>query len=212
VSIRVVEPLSRCGEAAVYYEEWVKHGMRAMAEAQEKAQEQLRGMFGSGAVIDEMAIMFQNPYELRSWVDAAVRLPGVVLFNTAHDSVSTQPIPSRYNVHYWFLSSPWPEGYEPGEDLWRVEAMYAHKGSPMHDALRDQFSPGESLTVHASFKCADEEAYGVATNTLQRNGYEAVQRCESTYGRFSYWRQGEQETGVFLKPRVNLRDTEDNDA
>jgi hypothetical protein len=198
----VIDPLSHCDETSVYYEELVARTFTELVKAHQQAQEELRGMFGAEAVIDEMALMFRDPDVLRSWVDAAVRIPGVTLFNTAHDSVGTQPIPGRYSVHYWFLSVP--EVYGP----WRVEAMFAHPGSPLHDSLRRQGRGEELLMVHASFKCPDEEAYGVATNTLARNGYEPVQKCESTYGRFSYWRHEDAVRGVFLKPRVNLRDAE----
>lgn len=200
----MLEPMSRCQEDAVYYEELVSRTLLELVAAYREAQEELRGMFGELRHIDEMAIMFKNPEQLRSFVEAAVRIPGVVLFNTAHDSVHTQPIPGQYDVHYWFLSVPEEYG------SWRIEAMYAHPGSPLHDSLRRQGASDEILMVHASFKCPSEEDYGIANNILQRNGYEPVQKCDSTYGRFSYWRPEEGTRGVYLKPRVNLRDGEDD--
>lgn len=205
MSNKIVEPLSLCDEAAIYHEETVARSMQCLVECQVRAEEELRGMFGEAHSIDEMAIMFLDPEALRRWVDAAVRVPGVVLFNTAHDSVATTPIPGRYNVHYWFLSVP------PFYGQWRIEAMYAHSGSPLHDSLKRTMNGDDILVVHASFKCADEEAYGVATNTLVRNGYEVAQKCESTYGRFSYWRPEEAQNGVLLKPRLNIRDQENHD-
>ena len=201
----VIEPLSRCTEAAVYYEEWVSRSMKFVVQCYEKAREEVRSMFGAGVNVDEVAIMFRDPDALRHWVEAAVRVPGVTLFNTAHDRVVTSPIPGQYDVHYWFLTVPEEYGG------WRIEAMYAHPGSPLHDSLLRRMLDQEALVVHASFKCADEEEYGSANSVLARNGYALAQRCDSTYGRFSYWRLDEEEYTVFLKPRVNLRDAGGDD-
>jgi hypothetical protein len=209
VNIRIVDPMTRCEESAVYNEELVSSAMQEVTATRQQAQEALRGMFGADAHIDEMAVMFRDPGELRNFVEAAVRVPGVTLFNTAHDSVSTQPIPGRYDVHYWFLSMP----QENGEQPWRLEVMFAHPGSPLHDSLRRQMTRETPLMlVHASFKCPDEEAYASAVHTLARNNYEMLQRCESTYGRFSYWLTDEvTDQGLLLKPRINLRDQEKQD-
>jgi hypothetical protein len=209
VNVIIKDPLSRCEESAVYNEELVSSVMKEVAEARQRSQEDLRGMFGAEAHVDEVAVMFTSPGDLRNFVEAAVRVPGVVLFNTAHDSVSTEPIPGHYDVHYWFLSMPETEGENP----WRLEVMYAHPGSPLHDSLRRQMTKETPLMlVHASFKCPDEEAYALAVHTLARNGYELLQRCNSTYGRFSYWLSDVESADTLLKPRVNLRDTKEEDG
>lgn len=210
--IGAVNPLSRREEAKVYYEEWVSKSMTDLTERQAQASEDLRSLFGTGVTVDEMAVMFEDMDALYGWVTHAVRVPGVTLFNTAHDVVTTGPIPGTYNVRYWFLSSPWAKDTEPGEERWRIEAMFAHSGSPLHDSLlRSMRAQDEdAVVVHASFKCRDVEHYAEAQATLRMGGYELVQRCDSTYGKFSYWRKLDATgTWVYLKPRVNLRDTEE---
>lgn len=203
MNIRIEDPVSRCDEAAVYYEEAVSRTMEALVQSRNVAQEEMRALFGDFYEVDEMALLFRSPETLRYWVEAAVRIPGVVLFNTSHDAVTTTPIQGQYDVHYWFLSVPEEYGG------WRIEAMYAHPGSPLHTTLALKMKEADVTVVHASFKCVDEEMYGIAVNTLSRNGFDLAQKCQSTYGRFSYWGNEEKELGgVFLKPRVNLRDME----
>jgi len=205
----IPEPLGYCEEQEVQAEEWVSSIMKSVVQYHAEAQEELRGMFGTAYIIDEMALMFTSPAWALRWISSAVRIPGMTLFNSANDHVQTRPVPSRYDVHYWFLSSPFTEGVdEPGEERWRIECMYPHPGSPLHDAYRRMMRRNDVMTMHASFKGPDEEAYGVAVKTLRDNGYEAAQLCTSTYGRFSYWLPQEDEdgSGVYLKPRVNLRD------
>lgn len=202
--------MSTCEKQEKLAEKWVYDIMRQLVEYKRNADEELRAMFGAAHEIDEMALMFTSPSWALRWISSAVRVPGVNLFNTAHDTVETRPVPSTYNVHYWFLSSPFPEGYEPGEERWRIECMYAHEGSPLHETYSRKMHGKDVAAIHASFKCPDEEAYAVAVKTLGDNGYEAAQFCESTYGRFSYWAPAEHGladgSGLYLKPRVNLRD------
>lgn len=205
----VLDPMSHCDEQEVLAEEWVSITMKRVVEYRAQAQEQLRGMFGAAYDIDEMALMFTEEAWALRWISSAVRIPGVNLFNTAHDAVQTRPVPSSYNVHYWFLSTP---AADLGDKDWRIEAMFAHPGSPLHDVHLRAMQGREICVMHASFKCPDEEAYAVAVKTLADNGYEAAQLCQSTYGRFSYWAPEESAgAGVYLKPRVNLRDAENDD-
>ena len=192
-------------------EQWVSQTMRRVVQMKADADEELRAMFGASYAIDEMALMFTDQDWLTRWVTSAVRVPGMVLFNSAHDHVRTRPVPSSYDVHYWFLSAP-SEHTSRGE--WRIEAMYPHPGSPLHDAHLTHMSERNIAVMHASFKCSDEEAYAVAVKTLADNGYEAAQYCDSTYGKFSYWSPLDREDrapGPYLKPRVNLRDAGDRD-
>lgn len=167
--------------------------------------EVVRGIFGSGASLDEMALIFPGDAELLQYLRYAVRVPGYELFNTAYDHVQVEPVRTSYDTNYWFMRAP--AGY-------RLELMVMNGGySPLHMLLADQAvqreEPPYRATVHASFKCVDEEAYAIATHGLRDAGYESVQRCTSTYGRFSYWSRvdaGSVQPAWLLKPRVNLRD------
>jgi hypothetical protein len=201
-----------CEEQERLGEEWVSKAMARVVRAKERATEELRALFGATYEIDEMALMFTDAGWLQRWVTSAVRVPGMALFNAANDHVRTRPIPSSYDVHYWFLSTP-RDYHADGE--WRLEAMIPHPGSPLHDTLLHGMPNETDITVvHASFKCPDEEAYAVAVKTFKDGAYEAAQLCDSTYGKFSYWSPLDREDrapSVYLKPRVNLRDQEDRD-
>lgn len=156
--------------------------------------EEVRGLLGAGSFIDEMALYFPNEQTLFRWVSVAVR-NGWTLFNQADDSVTTHPLISRYEVRYWFLRR---EGVP-----YRVEAMTIAKGhSPYHGVLCAQRR--DYYVAHASFSTPNEEKYAAANFTLKGVGYELLQRCDSTYGRFSYW--SKPKLPCPIKPRVNLRD------
>lgn len=164
-------------------------------------QEAVRGVLGSNVVIDEMALLFTEHTSIFRFISQAVQLPGVELFNFAKDTVQTAPIHSEYVVQYWFLTS--------GLGPWRIEAMIQDNASPLHHALSLNAETGTMTVVHGSFKCAGEMEYGTARHALRTAGWEEVQRGDSAYGRFSYWdNPDERYEGVYLKPRVNLRDAE----
>lgn len=166
----------------------------------------LRGMFGPYMAIDEMALLFLAPSTANDFIRFAVRHEGYRLFNTADDVVRTSPLRSEYLVHYWFLETP--HGY-------RLELMVPHEGSPLHDLSSRGMGPKDFTHMHASFKVQDEEQYAVVNGVLTNAGYENVQKCDSTYGRFGYWQPGLPEQMVegkipvadwYLKPRLNVRD------
>lgn len=212
--IAIQNPISSCRETSIAAEQWVSETMQLLVDTRVTLDEQVRGMLGSAAYIDEMSLLFTSPHYAKLWVDTAVRLNGVTLFNTADDTVRTSPIRSDYNVHYWFLTAP--EGHSTAERTWRIEVMYAHIGSPLHDShlLAMRAAGQECGIIHASFKCATEEAYGDAVVALAKNAYEPAQHCESSYGKFSYWyplELGHHDIATALKPRVNLRDMESDD-
>lgn len=209
----VTNPLTPHEERSVVAEEWVSKTMELVLNEKAKADEAVRGMFGASVYVDEMSVLFTHPERAHLWIDAAVGAPGVEMFNTARDRVRTAPIRSEYSVQYWFLTVP-EMHWSP--QPWRVEAMYAYSGSPLHDSILSQLAAvsGDGGVMHASFKCADEEAYATANKVLWDNGYECVQRCESTYGRFGYWYPlglDHDDVVTALKPRVNLRDAEAGD-
>lgn len=158
--------------------------------------------------IDEVALMFDDKAKLFEFIDAAVREPGVKLFNAATDHVLTSPVLGEYWVSYYFLEV---------EDLgMRVEVMYIERGrSPLHDSLKsygnnptiDFRSHDDPVVVHFSYKVAKSD-YLEARAAMVGGGATLVQDCQSTYGRFSYYRHPEIGENIYIKPRVNMRDVE----
>lgn len=149
--------------------------------------------------IDEIALSVDNDTELRL-LSQFLRERGWRQFNEARDNVRTSPIASRYTVQYVFFEHP--------DKPWRLEVMKMLTGySPLHGALPRLTGGQLAIPVHASFKVPDEERYAYAREDLDSLGYFEAQRCDSTYGRFSYWTALDQDKAVpYLKPRVNLRD------
>jgi hypothetical protein len=188
--------------------EQVKHLLTHVHEGYEKCNEQLRGILGAEAEIDEMALLVINKASVLNLLTHLVSFDGYELFNSASDTVTTSPIHSGYDVHYWFVRTPYN---------YRLEVMYLPpKGgySPLHNKLiysADNDPDNNVYGVHASFKC-DSSSYMAAGVLLRKEGWELAQRCDSDYGKFSYY-ANEDNTGVgwFLKPRVNLRDAAKTD-
>lgn len=173
-----------------------------------KAEIYLKESLGLTAVFDEVAMAFWDQDQEYAFIESAVR-NGYTLFNAADDTVNTAPIRSQYDVHYSFLQAP---GLP-----WRIEAMRITDGcSPLHTALywnaHKDVPQRAPFVVHASWKCADEQEYqNTAARLCESPWLDLSQRCQSTYGTFSYWLPvGEafNEIGarVYLKPRVNMRD------
>lgn len=160
----------------------------------QRAVEEIGGL----ADIDEMSVMFDSPNAVLSYVSQVASLPGCALFNYAEDTVTTRPIPGSYRVQYWFLKIP---------AKFRIEVLRCSAGSPLHTSLASvQQHDYEPMAVHASFKCVNEEDYVRALARLRTAGWECWQRCDSSYGKFSYWGNEDEPLGWLLKPRVNLRD------
>lgn len=159
--------------------------------------EAVRGMFG-GYTVDEMALVSPDHHKLARWVRRFAARDGYELFNAAQDKVVTSPITASYEVEYWFMRTPFD---------YRLELMSVVGGfSPLHSAATNLNDSG-LYKVHASFKCQSQEAYASAVSTLLRNDWEPALKCQSTYGRFSYFSHPDL-SGWYLKPRVNLRDGE----
>jgi hypothetical protein len=151
--------------------------------------------------IDEIALMFQHPQALWTFVEKAVAEPEVVMFNTSDDNVVTGPIESKYNVSYWFLNVR-DQGF-------RVECMHINYGfSPVHMAeiYRMQNDRDMPVAFHLSFKCNDMKEYLEVMRQMEVDELDLVQSCTSDYGSFSYFNAREQGVGLYLKPRVNVRD------
>lgn len=180
--------------------------LEAVHEAWVALSEELRGIGGARWEIDEMALYIHDQEYLNSWVRAAVAIDGYQMFNTATDTVRSTPIACSYDVEYSFVSTPHP---------YRLEIMRLTGG---YSALHSRYEWADTAVgsrgtypVHASFKCEDEEDLAVAVGTLRKDGWELAQRCDSSYGKFSYYTNEYSLTGWFLKPRVNLRDAVKSD-
>lgn len=158
--------------------------------------------------IDEIAFMFADRHLLDLFTREAVMVDGCLMFNAADDHVHTLPLGTCYDVEYRFFSVPL--SFLPSIEQVRIEAMRMVRGfSPLHQA--EAMANGWGA-VHASFKCQNEEEYGAVTHRLRERAWEVAQKCDSTYGKFSYWKPLDgDELGdgpyLYLKPRVNLRDT-----
>lgn len=159
----------------------------------ESATSTVRAVLGSRFPIDEMALYFSEPNGLLQWIDEVVREDGYELFNVAEDTVHVSPLPSSYDVAYWFVRCPRP---------YRIEAMTLTSGhSPYHYLFSHGTGP---YVIHASFKTSTEEEYATTVHALTQSGYEVWQRCTSSYGRFTYL--GDESGDVVLKARINMRD------
>lgn len=175
-------------------------GTLEVAEAAvEEYTRRLRSHENYNGFVDEIALLVETEGEVRE-LRQCLWMAGWLQFNTARDDVRTGPIRSRYEVEYNFFSHP--------DKIWRFEVMRITKGySPLHGAIRKPVGGELCVPVHASFKTYDEENYVYAREHLDGMGLFEAQRCDSTYGRFSYWTTVDQQDAVpYLKPRVNLRD------
>lgn len=161
--------------------------------------------------IDEIAYLLPGEPHLNEFLRAMVRHEGVAHFNGAEDHVHTLPLRTCYDVRYEFLSIPAGDY----QHEFRIEAMHIPQGfSPLHYAEILSIVKDNSLAaaVHASFKVQDEDDYATANHRLREAGWECVQRCDSTYGKFGYWQPVDREQWLpdgpfmYLKPRVNTRD------
>lgn len=163
-----------------------------------RAQQALRS-WGIDVVIDEVAVIVPDANMAAVYVFDAVKVDGVEHFNADEDSVAVQPFQSEYRVRYDFLRI---EG-KP----YRVEVMHMTDGiSPLHASMYLESAQSNApVTIHLSFKCADEAEYHAMCDRLERVArMHEAQSCESSYGLFSYWRTDF--TDLYIKPRVNKRD------
>lgn len=162
--------------------------------------------------VDEIAYMFADRNCLDTFTKEAVQVDGCIMFNSADDHVHTLPLQTCYDVEYRFFTVPME--HVPGVDPVRVEAMQIKRGfSPLHLAEEAGYGSTSGMgAVHASFKCETEEEYGAVTHRLRDRGWEVAQKCDSTYGKFSYWAPLDRDEWLpmgpylYLKPRVNIRD------
>lgn len=154
-----------------------------------------------GYTIDEFALLVHDNINQQLLDEHLCRDQNWERFNVATDNVHTGPIRSGYSVEYFFYRHP--------DHAYRLEIMRLTSGvSPLHAPIGRPSRGHVALPVHASFKVDSEEAYAYARSFLgEELRYTEAQRCDSTYGRFSYWTPGGlPELVPYVKPRVNLRD------
>lgn len=185
-----------------------------LASIGEQVEKYTRTLGNLGFVngIDEIAVDTWDSLAFLNLMQSLVSEPGVAFTNAAHDVVRTDPFGTAYEVDYLFAT-----GLNLYSDRhpYRIECMNITDGwSPLHTAARLEAEAMHAAAwmVHASFKCTDEADYGATTHRLREAGWECLQRCTSTYGRFSYWKPFDRDLddsgNLCLKPRVNLRDAQ----
>ncbi len=170
-----------------------------------------------GAFIDEASIMVPGQYGMEA-VREQLMAGGWRGFNQATDLVFTNPMGTRYIVHYAFFQHP---GFP-----WRIEVMWQGRGtrdqntgfSPLHQALwypngrKPNFENWPELPIpHLSFKpVRTTEPVNVdgtrALRHVLEQGFVLAQACQSTYGHFWYCLNVNAARQIYLKPRVNVRD------
>lgn len=151
-------------------------------------------------LIDEIALLFPTRQACGEFVLRAVQGDGVKLFNRAVDQVETWPFRTQYDVEYLFLET---------RSTMRVECMSLADGfSPLHAAMLTHLNGNLGpVVVHMSFKTENAQQFNDVMDKIDDAGHTMVQECKSTYGQFAYWNiEGPDVSGIYLKPRVNLRD------
>lgn len=153
-----------------------------------------------GAEIDEMAFVFATPKELDRFVlDAKAEN-----FNSVKsDQMVRQDRQQSFEVRFEFLQG--------SKVPFRIEAMCVLSGdAPLH--ARHLHVHGSGSLVHASWKCGWQEMYDAEKERMRPCSFFQAE-YRNSYGMFSYWKMREDVRSrgalgpLFLKPRVNLRDS-----
>ncbi len=168
----------------------VAAALRGSADAERQKFTLLLGVMGfSATVIDEIAIAYPQGDLMVADINLGMWNPE----SEGQDRVLaiTGPGFDSYGVQYAWQRTEWG----------RYELMQILNGrSPIHAIVHGP------MPFHASFKLPDLQAYAFACDQfLRTKGFEVVQQCVSKYGVFSYWQTPF--SSVYLKPRVNLRDS-----
>jgi len=168
----------------------------------------LAGAEGWLPVFDEVAVIVGDRATADRVIVNAEVGQGYEHFNSADDAVKAMwgdKAESRYTAQYDFLRR-WDIPY-------RIEMMTVNDGySYAHRLHRNMLlrSRGslEGIVVHVSYKPVEGgfKGYDGEVGRLISLGLEPVQECVSTYGRFTYFQHPKLPDGLYIKPRVNLRD------
>lgn len=164
---------------------------------------------------DEVALVFETTQELDEFLLTATRF-GVEHFNSVlqdtmklgnYSGAFRQYLPEdvrkkvwtdnvngecEFGVRFEFLQVP-------GAD-WRIEAMCPLWGlAPLHARMLDK--RGSGSVIHVSAKYGNTDTYQNKCDEL-KDVVPFMAEYSNDYGRFSYYVVN----GLYLKPRVNLRD------
>lgn len=183
---------------------WWANEARVTEEVFAATEAFMSTQIGLSVKFDEVAYMVGSMAYEYVLIESAIRNGGWQATNAAFDQVATSPILSNYRVHYTFLTHP--------KRTWRMEVMRIVEGiSPLHATA----GGAPLVRVHHSFKTPNAGFYSEVVRMMSEGDWVPAQRCESTYGRFSYWRKPEilpiddaMHDAPYIKPRVNLRDAE----
>jgi len=167
------------------------------------------------AKCDEVALLFETTKELDDFLLVATRF-GVDHFNSVLQDTMTlqnysgafrQYLPAdlrsastvsrdcEFGVRFEFLQVP-------GAD-WRIEAMCPLWGlAPLHARMLDKRGTGS--VIHVSAKYGSTDIYLEKCAEL-KEVIPFMAEYSNSYGRFAYYVAN----GIYVKPRVNLRDLAD---
>lgn len=150
--------------------------------------------------IDEVAVLLKDTFRLSQFIEVA-KEAGWEHFNGANDTVSYNAFGESdvYEVRYEFFRHP--------DYSFRIEAMAITGGRPGPVHRNRPEGP-----IHVSWKPGPTFLdYSLGMVAFDRSGGVKIQECGSTYGAFSYWNHHMSDlTGVYWKPRINLRDAGKN--
>ena len=157
---------------------------------------------------DETSVLFSTEAELDAFV-AWCKETGLNVFNSVTDVLSVRSCSTAFSVmaQNW-QSSAFGVRFEfidiPREPFpHRIEAMCVTDGmAPLHD--RQLRRNGSGTPIHVSFKAPNLHEYLRTAHELNAV-LPFMAEYSNDYGRFSYYEHG----GIYLKPRVNLRDLQD---
>lgn len=156
--------------------------------------------------VDEISLLFHDEDLFAQYVEAA-KDAGRWMGGTREEQIRQWP-PERDDRLDAFGAEMYRTRYEfvQVDDTLRIEAMFVEGGdAPLHDRHFEIYEgPYGWALVHASFKCKTMDHYRGALENLN-DGVRLSLRREyvNGYGLFSYW---EGFPGLYIKPRVNLRD------
>lgn len=161
--------------------------------------------------IDEVALCFPNQDQLQEWIEFVKDDPLLSHYRSERDTMHREDKSEWFDVRFEFISVNVKEDDHP----WRIEAMAVTGGyAPLHDTmLKVSKGPG---VIHASYKLTNPKGSAEAVYDEELIHLEASENMVmaaayyNDYGRFSYWRPPHPSHGggPFLKPRVNLRDSQ----
>lgn len=169
------------------------------ARSHRQAQYRMDTVLLRGIEIDEVSMLFATVVDLNAFMHHSESDRMMEHFDSVDcDTMSRIDGGESFDVRFEFLRLRGA--------TWRMELMCVLGGlAPLHSRALALQSPA---LVHASYKTPDLEAYEKETKNLfdDADHYEMEAEYVNSYGMFSYWTVPAIGS-VYLKPRVNLRDS-----